>query len=102
MTTAWISDAELTKVRRRHEAIDQDALVEVDAAPSDKAQPPKPPSIRSVRWDYCPSHVGQKKTGLVPGDGEKLVFRPHSKWVGKFRIECPGSGSLWIDKEAAK
>lgn len=57
---------------------------------------------KSVDWAHCPHHrhdgVGAKggMTGLVALDNKTLVFRDHSKKVGKVAVPCPGSGQIHV------
>ncbi|VXB82660.1 hypothetical protein [Aeromicrobium sp. 9AM] len=53
--------------------------------------------LKSVAWARCPNHVPGGKnqlTGLVHDNGQ-LVFRDHTKRVGKQTVPCPGSGQVW-------
>jgi len=52
---------------------------------------------KSIKWAVCPSHVsnGKKLTGLIAIDRDTLVFRDHTKKVGKHTMPCPGSGTTF-------
>lgn len=52
---------------------------------------------KSIKWAVCPHHVqGRKKlTGLIAINQDVLVFRDHTKKVGKHTVPCPGSGQLF-------
>lgn len=95
MAIERITPAELARIRKRHADLPQDELLSVDAATA--AKPPKPAQVAAVKWVKCPRHHAGRRTGLVPGPDDTLVFREHHKWIGKHRVICPGSGQVWTD-----
>jgi hypothetical protein len=56
---------------------------------------------KSIDFAKCPHHVSdgtgrnEGLTGLVARDRDTLVFRDHTKRVGKTTVPCPGSGLVW-------
>ena len=98
-----ISPAELARIRTRHADIEQDTLpLEIDDTPpqSDRGSEVRTKTIKSVKWAKCPHHTPSGKaqlTGLIRLNTNTLVFRDHTKTVGKHTITCPGSGEPFTD-----
>lgn len=98
----YISPAEVERISRRHADIPQDALPVEDVERIEPTKASKSKSPRSVKWKKCPRHTpsGKKQlTGLVMVDGETLVFRDHTKTIGRHTVPCPGSGLEWVEDE---
>jgi hypothetical protein len=94
--------SDLSKIAKRHSDIPQDTLPFDIALPTGggAGETSTARAVKSVQWARCPNHTpGGKRqlTGLVP-DGDQLVFRDHTKTVGKQVVPCPGSGSVWTGR----
>ena len=91
-----MSDPHMAQIQKRHPNIPQDALF---ALPTNLGggEPVVTRTQKSIKWAFCPHHVpgGKKLTGLITLDQHTLVFRDHTKTVGKHTIPCPGSGQIF-------
>lgn len=89
----YISESDIAKVRSRHADVPQDALPFDVPNLTKKPRQGRGQTETSVEFGTCPSHVPSpgKMTGLVYS-GNVLVFREHTKRVGKVTVRCPGSG----------
>lgn len=89
-------DAILRKIAARHPDIPQDPLpIDIpDPPPTSSGEESTQKRVRSVQWAPCPWHVDTSKrgTGMVYGPTGELVFREHSRRVGRRTLRCPGSG----------
>lgn len=90
-----LSPGELAKIRRRHNDIPQEALFDPPALTSDR-KPKRDKQPKSIAYATCPEHVGERKTGLITGpELGTVIFRDHTRKVGKVSMHCAGSGRVW-------
>lgn len=90
---------DLAAIRARHDDIPQDALpldIPDTGSPRHEGRVEK-----SVAQASCPWHTDRgddQSTGLIRGSAG-LVFREHTKRIGKSTVRCPGSGRAPDEKE---
>lgn len=98
-----VNPGELARIREKTKGIEQDALpLGLDpAAQGGGEEAVKNRAQKSIDWAHCPHHrhdsVGAKggMTGLIALDSKTLVFRDHTKKVGKVNVPCPGAGLVY-------
>lgn len=112
----WISSADLARIARRHERIEQDGFDALEDDPAAFAAATKPATSSSIArgeqtkakpvkaafYAVCPLHTpGLKvRNTAVIRDGKRFIFRDHLKWIGGHGQKCPGSGTEWSEDTA--
>jgi len=90
----------LAEIRARHADIPQDPLP-LDIPESHGMSKGKR-TDKSIAQATCPWHVSRgtdQTTGLVRASDGSLIFREHTKRIGKSTVRCPGSGQAPEMKE---
>lgn len=89
----------MAAIRARHADIPQDALP-LDI-PDHGQRTKEARTEKSVGQALCPWHTDMgddKTTGLIRGS-TGLIFREHTKRIGRSTVRCPGSGRAPSEKE---
>lgn len=96
--TARITAGELARIRDKTNGIHQDALPIDIPHTGGGEEAVKSRTQKSIQWAKCPHHTPSGKnqlTGLIAIDNKTLVFRDHTKKIGRHTIQCPGSGTVY-------
>src|SRR5690349_17658830 len=90
-----ITQAELNRIAKRHKDIPQDGLFDLPATGG--GTKPKVKRPRSLAFAPCPEcHApGNRLTGLIAKAQDVLMFRDHTRRVGRVSLPCSGSGVVW-------
>lgn len=93
-STGRITPGDLSRVRKRHPHIPQDALFDDLPERVAKASEERPRTQRSIAWAPCPE-CKSKLIGLLAVTADTFQFRPHNRKVGRVTIPCSGSGQMY-------